>query len=69
MHQTLKLSFFSFWGLSDGDYLVNPEIKYSLSDNLWMAMGAFVFGGGERWSQFGSLDRNDNLYLQMRYEF
>ena len=69
MHQTLRLSLFSFWGLSDGDYLVNPEIRYSLSDNLWMAVGGFVFGGGERWSQFGSLDRNDNLYTQLRYEF
>jgi hypothetical protein len=69
LHQTLKLSFFSFWSLSDGDYLVNPEIKYSFTDSIWAAMGAMVFGGGEVWNQFGQFDKNDNLYIQARYEF
>jgi hypothetical protein len=68
-HQTLKLSFFSFWSLSDGDYLINPEIKYSFTDSIWAALGAIVFGGGEKWHQFGQFDRNDNVYIQMRYEF
>jgi hypothetical protein len=69
MHQTLKLSFFSFYSTSDGDYMLNPEIKYNFSDHVWSAIGANVFGGGEKWSQFGQLDRNDNIYLQLRYEF
>lgn len=68
-HQTLRLAFFSFWSLSDGDYLVNPEIKYSFTDSIWAAIGAIVFGGGEKWNQFGQFDRNDNVYVQMRYEF
>lgn len=69
MHQTLKLSFFSFYSLSDRDYMFNPEVKYNFSDNIWAAVGGNIFGGGERWSQFGQLDRNDNVYLQLRYEF
>ncbi len=69
MHQTLKLSYFSFWSLSDGDYLINPEVKYSFTDNVWAAIGAIVFGGGENWNQFGQFDKNDNVYLQVRYEF
>jgi hypothetical protein len=69
MHQTLKLSFFSFYSASDGDYMLNPEIKYNFSDNIWAAVGANIFGNGERWSQFGQLDKNDNIYLQLRYEF
>lgn len=69
MHQTLKLSFFSFWSLSDGDYMLIPEIKYSFSDHLWASLGANIFGGGEEWNQFGGLDDNDNIYVQMRYEF
>ncbi|OGR06708.1 MAG: hypothetical protein A2520_05930 [Deltaproteobacteria bacterium RIFOXYD12_FULL_53_23] len=68
-HQTVKLSLFAFRGLSSGDYLVNPEIKYNLSDQVWVALGANIFGGGEPWSQFGQLDRNDSIYLQTRYEF
>lgn len=69
LHQTMRLSFFSFYSPSEGDYLLNPEVKYNVTDNIWTAVGAIVFGGGERWSQFGQLDKNDNVYLQVRYEF
>jgi len=69
MHQTLRLSWFSFWSPSDGDYLLNPEVKYNFSDHVWAALGGMVFGGGKSWSQFGQLDKNDNIYLQVRYEF
>jgi len=68
-HQTVKLSLFTFWGLSSADYLVNPEIKYNFTDQVWAALGANLFGGGEPWTQFGQLDRNDSIYLQTRYEF
>jgi hypothetical protein len=69
MHQTLRLSWFSFWSPSDNDYLLNPEIKYNFSDHVWAALGAMVFGGSKSWSQFGQLDKNDNVYMQVRYEF
>lgn len=69
IHQTLRLSFFSFLSPSDGDYLLNPEVKYNFSDHVWAAIGGNVFGGGEKWNQFGQLDKNDNIYLQVRYEF
>ncbi len=68
-HQTLKVSFFSFWGLSEGDYMIIPEVKYNFSDHIWAALGANIFGGGEEWSQFGSLDKNDIIYTIIRYEF
>jgi hypothetical protein len=69
LHQTLRLSFFSFYSLSDGDYMVNPEIKYNFSDHIWTAVGANIFGGGKAYSHFGQLSKNDNAYLQIRYEF
>ena len=69
MHQTLKMSFFSFWSISDGDFMLIPEAKYNFTDHLWATLGANIFGGGEQWNQFGSLDENDNLYVQVRYEF
>lgn len=69
IHQTLKLSFFSFYGPADKDYLLNPEIKYNFTDSVWASLGANVFGGGEEWNQFGNLDKNDNVYVQVRYEF
>lgn len=69
LHQTLVLSFFSFYSPSDGDYLLIPEVKYHFSDHVWAALGANVFGGGNETSRFGGLDENDNVYAQMRYEF
>jgi hypothetical protein len=68
-HQTLALSWFSFWSPADDDYLLNPEVKYNLTDHLWAAMGGMVFGGEEGTTQFGQLDRNDDIYLQVRYSF
>ena len=69
IHQTLRLSFFSFYSPSDGDYMLNPEVKYNFSDHIWGAAGSNIFGGGEKWSQFGQLDKDDNVYIQFRYEF
>ncbi len=69
MHQTLKLSFIAFYGLSDGDYLLIPEVKYNMTDAVWLVLGANVFGGGKPWSQFGQLAKDDNVYAQARYEF
>ena len=68
-HQALRLSFFTFYSPSEGDYMLNPEIKYSFSDHIWAAIGGNIFGGGERWSQFGQLNNDNNAYIQLRYEF
>jgi len=69
VHQTLKLSLFAFYGLSDRDYLLNPEVKYNLTDSVWIALGGNVFGGEITYTQFGQLAKNDNVYTQLRYEF
>jgi len=69
LHQNLRLQWFSFWSPADRDYLFNPEARYNFSDNFWAALGANIFGGEDDTTQFGSLDRNDNLYMQARYEF
>ncbi len=68
-HQTVRLSFFSIYSPSGKDYFLNPELKYNVSDHIWIAAGANVFGGGEVWSQFGQFTKDDNAYLQWRYEF
>lgn len=68
-HQTVKLSFFSFYSPSDKDYMLNPEIKYNFSDQVWAAAGANIFGGTYPWTQFSQLAKNDNIYMQVRYEF
>lgn len=69
MHQNMRLQWFSFWSPTDRDYLLNPEVRYNFSDHVWAALGWNVFGGEKDTTQFGSLDRNDNMYVQARYEF
>ncbi|HAO93561.1 MAG TPA: hypothetical protein DCR11_06730 [Deltaproteobacteria bacterium] len=69
MHQDLRLQWFSFWSPTDRDYLLNPEARYNFSDHVWAALGANIFGGEKDTTQFGSLDENDNMYVQVRYEF
>lgn len=68
LNQNLRLSCFSFYGITDRDYLLNPEVKYNFTDNVWGALGANIFGGKKNTTQFGSLDGNDNVFLQIRYE-
>lgn len=69
MHQTLRLSLFALYGLSDADYLLNPEVKYNLTDSISIAMGGNILGGGEPWTQFGQFAKDDNVYTQVRYEY
>jgi len=62
------LSAYALYNTSNGDHFVNPELRYSFTDKVWGAVGANLFGG-KSWGQFGQLSRDDNVYLQVRYEF
>ena len=67
-HQTLRLSAYASYNASNGDHYVNPELRYSFTDKVWGAVGANFFGG-KPWGQFGQLSHDDNVYIQVRYEF
>src|SRR3990170_7115073 len=67
-HQTLRVSAYASYNTGNGDHFVNPELRYSFPDRVWGAAGANFFGG-KPWGQFGQLARDDNVYLQARYEF
>ena len=68
LHQTLRFSVYASYTASNGDYYLNPELRYSFTDRVWGALGANAFGGKPS-GQFGQFSRNDNVYLQVRYEF
>jgi hypothetical protein len=69
LHQTLRLSLFYFFSSTDGDFYVIPEIKYYLTDQLSVVLGANVFGGKRDYTFFGQLDKNDNIYTIIKYNF
>lgn len=68
LHQTLRLSVYASYNAATGDRFLNPELRYSFTDKVWGAVGANLFDG-KPWGQFGQLARDDNVYLQLRYEF
>ncbi len=68
MHQDLRLSLFVFYSPSDEDHMLNPEVKYKFTDKVWAAVGGNIFDGNSS-GRFGQLDKNDNAYLHIRYEF
>lgn len=67
-HQTLRFSAFVLRNISNDDYFINTELRYSFTDKVWGAVGLNIFGGKPS-GQFGQLSRDDNAYLQVRYEF
>ena len=68
-YQTWKLSLFGYWSPTDEDFYLIPEVWHSLADGVWVSAGANVFGGRSETSLYGQLDKNDNVYVNLRYEF
>jgi hypothetical protein len=68
-YQTVRLSLFVWMSPNDEDYFLNPEIRYSFTDELWGALGGNVFGGTKEHTFLGQFEQNDNVYLTMRYGF
>lgn len=68
-HQTLRLSLFTFYSLTDDDYLIQPKASYQFSDELSATLGANLFGGKKETTFLGQFDKNDNIYLSARFDF
>jgi hypothetical protein len=68
-NQTLRVGLLAFYSPTDQDYYLIPEVRYSISDNLWVSATGNIFGGRRPTTLFGQLDANDNLAVTVRYEF
>lgn len=68
-HQTLRLSFFTFYSPADNDYLIQPQISYKFTDGFSSTLGANIFGGERETTFLGQFDKDDNIYLSVRYDF
>ncbi|GMR04496.1 MAG: hypothetical protein BMS9Abin23_0394 [Thermodesulfobacteriota bacterium] len=67
--QTLKAGLFAFYSPSDRDVYLRPSLSYDVSDNLRTTVGANIFSGRFDYTEFGSLEGNNNVYLRARYSF
>ena len=68
-YNTLRLGLFSFYSPDEEDWFIIPEVRYNMTDSLWTSVGVNLFGGRDSTTFFGQLDKNDNLYANLRYEF
>jgi len=68
-HQTWELTLVAFYGRANAEYLAQPQVAYTLSDRLSVAVGANVVGGDRPWTPFARLARNDNVYASLRFDF
>jgi len=67
LRETLRLEFFSYYGINNEDALLRPKIAYDLADGFEVQLGANIFVGEE--GNFGQYDENDMLFMKMRYDF
>ncbi len=68
-NQTLRLSLFTFYSPADNDYLIKPQVTYNFTDKLSTTLGANIIGGEKDTMFFGQFDKNDNIYMWIRYDF
>ncbi len=67
INETLELSLFSYYGINDNDALLRPKLSYDLSDGFNVLFGTDIFIGDE--GSFGQYDKNDMIYLKVRFDF
>lgn len=68
-HQTVRLSTFVFWGITERDLYAIPEIEYKFSDRLSIVAGANVFASADPHTTFGVFRKNSNGYSWVRFGF
>jgi hypothetical protein len=67
-HQTLRLGLFALASPNEGDFYVNPEVRYQATDALSVTVGTNLFGGPGR-TAFGQFAENSSAYVVLRYAF
>ena len=68
-YQTYQVSVFAWVSPNEEDYYINPELRHTISDEFWVAVGANLFGGSAEHTFFGQFERNDNIYTTLRFTF
>ncbi len=67
LRETMRLEFFTYYGLNNEDALMRPKIAYDLADGFEVQLGANIFVG--EMGNFGQYDENDMLFMKLRYDF
>jgi hypothetical protein len=68
-NQTVKVSIFTFFSPSDLDVYTRPSISWSPQDGWTLTVGANLPWGKDSLTEFGSVQKNKNVYARLRYSF
>ena len=70
LSDTLELSFSGVLGLNDFDSFIKPAVTYSLSDQINLSGGAYIFiPGPDRDGQYGSYKDLSTGYIKCKFSF
>ncbi len=67
--ETITLSAFAFYSPSEEDLYGRFSVSYKYTDALTLALGANIFHGEEKYTDFGAFQQNDNVYLKITYGY
>ena len=65
--EKLWLELFSYIGLNNEDALIRPKLTYDFADGFEIQGGANIFVGDK--GRFGQYDKNDMVYMKLKYSF
>lgn len=68
-YQTWKLSLFAAYSPTDEDSFFQPVVTCRLTDALSASLGANVFGGNGQAGYFGPIEKSDNVFATIRFDF
>jgi hypothetical protein len=69
LKQNLRLSLFTYWSPTDKDAYFRPKAHYKIDDRWSAELGANVFVGEDEHTFFGQFEKNNNVYVALRYSF
>ncbi|MBR6296314.1 MAG: hypothetical protein IKR40_07565 [Treponema sp.] len=70
VNETLELSLAGIIGLNDFDSMISPSVKYSLSDQITLSGGAYIFlPGPSRDGKYGAYKDLSTIYLDAKFSF
>ncbi|HUU46872.1 MAG TPA: hypothetical protein VM118_14185 [Acidobacteriota bacterium] len=67
--QTLYISLFGYWGITDEDWHLRPAVSYKVTDAVQWTVGGSLVGGENPYTTFGQFRDNSNIFTRVRFSF
>ncbi|MCX5702882.1 MAG: hypothetical protein NT066_00050 [Candidatus Omnitrophica bacterium] len=68
LHEKLKPQILILYG-DDRDWRISPKVSYEISDQWLATAGLHFFEGKEQYLNGGQFDKNDQVFLELKYTF